>query len=123
MESYPMRVSPDGRDIAIRNLNRIVTVAEDGPQWITTSSQWLTDAQVDDWTELVPQGDVIAVTREPGGAWNLHVNGKLFSGSLSLIPVAADAVDYVLRFGGRATLVVEDNASIEAKRASKLNPQ
>ncbi len=52
-----VRLSPDGRDVAIRNVMDHPTL-----KWRTSSGLWLTDEEVADWTPLEPVRQVERVT-------------------------------------------------------------
>lgn len=102
-----MRVSPDGRDVAIRNLHKIVSVVDDGPQWSTVSSQWLTDEQVDDWLPLAVQRDHVTVARAPDNScWVVEHNGEHAVAAVDPGLAAAVALTCVQRAGGTALVTV-----------------
>jgi len=119
---YEVRLSPDGRDVAIRNLHTIVN------QWQTTKrgGQFLTDAQVADWTPLttaVPEVPTVVITRPPGGNWEVHNADGEHCGSMPDIALASQrVVECVRQAGGVATVVYNDRDSIEHRRARKVNP-
>lgn len=121
-ETYPMRVSPDGRDVAIRNLHKIVTVTDDGPQWSTVSSKWLTDAQVADWIPLVTQEEPIIIKKELAGMWEVYrADGTHVTSTPDIGLASAAVLTCVQQAGGAATIVVDNRDTIEYRRASKIN--
>jgi hypothetical protein len=52
MSTPEVRLSPDGRDVAIRNLKAIANRPR--CDWRASNGQWLTDAEVSEWTLLLP---------------------------------------------------------------------
>lgn len=52
MDAPEIRVSPDGRDVVIRNLSEFA----DHPvlRWRSTDLMWFTDDEVADWIPLAP---------------------------------------------------------------------
>lgn len=66
MTTYPVRVSPDGLDVAIRS--RPATFDTDTAPWRSSDGSILSDNQVADWTPLVPASGAEEDTGPVGAA-------------------------------------------------------
>ncbi len=119
---HEVRLSPDGRNVAIRNL-REINPRYDGPsEWRASNGGYFTDAQVADWTVLTPRGSTVTITRPPGGMWEVRdVDGTHVCSSPDSAIAADRVVECVRRADGVATVVYDDRDSIEHRRARKLN--
>lgn len=106
---YEVRVSPAGDEAAI---------ATHDPRWwrSTTDGGWIKAERVKDWTVLVPRTDVVTVSRKPGEMWQVAHNGRELSATPNLDVASYTAIQAVRGAGGTATVVYDDQDSIELRK-------
>lgn len=111
MTSSEIRMSPDGRNVAIRNLRELNPKYDGASEWRASNGGYLTDAQVADWVVLQPGPAILVdVFSDPGQSqenalFDVDINGRRGASRVAQFIAGAFIVSAALTEKGAPVMV------------------
>lgn len=106
----PVKISPDG-DVGSRDL--VDSIHGSGHYtWRTTSGKWLTDAEVEGWTDLQPGPAVLVEVVKVGALFHVDVNGKPAARQVASLIAGEFAVQAALQADGPVMLIARSDTTV-----------